>query len=391
MAERVAVLAKLASSDDPRERGWANSGWMLALAEAGDLHGAVAKGRAAVKEEPANALFHANLGAQLSGLGHQEAALEEWKTAVRLDRRSNPQMNPRFARRNHHQNVSAVALLTGDYAAAARELMSGVALTTGDERLYFDNAAGLVAEAHDMAEAARLIREAPPRAVGDLYPTAAPAWLAFVRGDWADALPLWTEYDKALAEGAGELQASRTINTWPYLAELRARTGDVAGAAALLSATPADCYDCAVARAVVAGLKGDGTQADRGFAEAARLGPSLPYGLYRWGESLLARGDADAAIAKLRLAQEKGPRYPDPVELWGEALLAKGDAKGAAGKFAQAAALAPKWGRLHLKWGEALARLGKADEARARWRAAAGMGMSATERADLDRWLSKAL
>lgn len=38
---------------------------------------------------------------------------------------------------------------------------------------------------------------------------------------------------------------------------------------------------------------------------------------------------------------------------------------------------------LHLKWGEALAAQGKADEARAKWRTAAGMDLTAAERAAL--------
>ena len=73
------------------------------------------------------------------------------------------------------------------------------------------------------------------------------------------------------------------------------------------------------------------------------------------------------------------------MEGWGEALLSEGDAKSASAKFRQAARTAPRWGRLHLKWGEALAKLGKAEEARAQWRLAAGMDLTAPERAELQR------
>ena len=72
------------------------------------------------------------------------------------------------------------------------------------------------------------------------------------------------------------------------------------------------------------------------------------------------------------------------VEAVGEGLAGlREHAKSAAAKFAQAQPLAPRWGRLHLKWGEALARLGRAEAARAKWRAAAGMDLSAVDRAAL--------
>ena len=40
-----------------------------------------------------------------------------------------------------------------------------------------------------------------------------------------------------------------------------------------------------------------------------------------WGQALLARGDADGAIAKFTLANQKGPHFADPLEGWGEALM----------------------------------------------------------------------
>ena len=84
-------------------------------------------------------------------------------------------------------------------------------------------------------------------------------------------------------------------------------------------------------------------------------------------------------------AHRRGPRFADPLELWGEALMRKGDWAGAVARFAEADQHAPRWGRNHLRWGEALARLGRTDEARAQWRAAAGMDLSAADRAELAR------
>ncbi len=49
---------------------------------------------------------------------------------------------------------------------------------------------------------------------------------------------------------------------------------------------------------------------------AARQAPSLPFAEAEWGAALLAKGDADGAIAKETLANQKGPHFADPLEVW---------------------------------------------------------------------------
>jgi len=184
--------------------------------------------------------------------------------------------------------------------------------------------------------------------------------------------------------------ALRTRRDAPLLAEAMARTGDIKGARAVAAATPLDCAACLRARAEVESAARNWRGADAWYARAAAFAPRLPQAETQWGESLLARGDAKGAIAKLRAASAKGPHYADPLELWGEALISTGDAEAAAGKYAEAAKFAPRWGHLHLRWGEALAKLGKADDARSKWRAAAGMDLAPADRARLDRLLAPA-
>jgi tetratricopeptide (TPR) repeat protein len=137
-------------------------------------------------------------------------------------------------------------------------------------------------------------------------------------------------------------------------------------------------------RATIADLKGDHRSADAYWAQAVAAAPSYPQAETDWGHSLLNRGDADAAIAKLKSASRKAPHFADPIELWGEALLAKGDFGGASARFSEAFKYAPHWGRLHLKWSEALARQGKADAARAQKQAAAVEDLTPAERAELN-------
>jgi tetratricopeptide (TPR) repeat protein len=86
-----------------------------------------------------------------------------------------------------------------------------------------------------------------------------------------------------------------------------------------------------------------------------RLRLPWPVPVANAGEAMLARGEADAAIAKFTIANQKGPHFADPLEGWGEALMAKNQSRPALAKFAEAEKYAPNWGRLHLKWGEALA------------------------------------
>jgi tetratricopeptide (TPR) repeat protein len=203
--------------------------------------------------------------------------------------------------------------------------------------------------------------------------------VASAAGAWDEALRL-SDLSALQAQSPG-LSDPIACLVEPVAAYAIARQGDLAGAQARVGRTPPDCYDAVIFRARIAELAGDHAHADHWFRQAVRMAPSIAFAHQRWAEAKLARGDTDGAIAEADVARKLAPRFADPLETLGEALLEKGDAKGAAAKFAQAAKLAPRWGRLHLKWGEALAELARADEARARWRAAAGMDLTAAERA----------
>jgi tetratricopeptide (TPR) repeat protein len=181
--------------------------------------------------------------------------------------------------------------------------------------------------------------------------------------------------------------AARATFIWPRLAYARARTGDLAGAQALIAATPLDCYLCARERARIAELAGDRTAADRWSAEARRQGPSLPFAFAERGQMLMARGDPAGAIRFFEQAIERGPRWADPQKYWGDALLVQGDEAGAIRKYRAAADRAPHWGALHLAWGRALEAQGKRDQAREKYTEAARMDLSAADRAEVVRRL----
>ncbi len=172
-------------------------------------------------------------------------------------------------------------------------------------------------------------------------------------------------------------------------AEALAHLGRMAEAMALVGGTPLDCQPCVMARGEIAALAGQPALADHWFGEAVKMTPSLPMASTAWGRVLLDRGQTDRAIAQFKIANTRGPHFADPLSWWGEALLRKGETRAAIKKFKEADKYAPKWGRNHLLWGDALAKLGKADKAREQWRAAAGMDLSAADRARVTALLQK--
>ena len=111
--------------------------------------------------------------------------------------------------------------------------------------------------------------------------------------------------------------------------------------------------------------------------------PSIPLTDLWWGQALLKRGQADAAIEKFIRANKLGPHFADPLEGWGEALKAKNQSRLALAKFEAANKYAPNWGRLHLKWGEALGYVGKRDEAKVQLARAAQLGLTRADKAEL--------
>jgi len=133
------------------------------------------------------------------------------------------------------------------------------------------------------------------------------------------------------------------------------------------------------------GLEKNWNGSEYWYARATHDAPTPPLAWCDWGHMLLVKGDYGGAIAKLRIAHGKGPHYADPLEYWGEALIKQNRADLALEKFSQANMYAPHWGRLHLKWGEALFWLGKKDDARRQFAIAAGLDLTAAEKAELAR------
>ena len=398
VAEAYAVISDLALHGPPGERGWAYGKWAgMDLNDHGD---AVAARIHAAKG------FGFNAGADLSDRislvntevwsGHEEEDLAISKLLEAEAQKRLPDTSEYFYTENKLLGRAWLEFILPDYRASAADWTR----TAEDDPTSHNAAIGPAMAAtadlldHDLGASRQamtpLTGVAETAYMWDVAKGAFLAlpvyWTAVETGNWPAALAdartvdAWLEANKVQRPIFGLLQS---VWIHPLEALAQARTGDVAGAQALIATTPLDCYLCVRVRGQIAAEAKDWPTANRWFAEAARQAPSLPFAYADWSEALLARGDLDGAIAKAALARDKGPHFADPMELWGEALMAKGDDDGAIGKFAAADRDAPRWGRNHLRWGQALARLGRADQARAQWRAAAGMDLPAADRATL--------
>ncbi len=368
IASYDAFLASGASADD---RATAHTGKALSWVLQGRWREALAQGTAALEAGPAPALRpYRNLMFIQKRIGMSEPAL---RNAQLWQQQPFRREVPNDARSLIGKQRQALLLaMEGDYLAALRagepmfEMKIPGTLDADQRHQLVPILVGL----HEPSRARRLVPliqpSSPDAARRARIQADALMAIAEEEGDWPVLLTL---------EGEGGMPTQRAIAL--------ARLGRLAEAQALADSFPSNCDMCLRARGEIAEAAGHRADADRWFAEAARITPSLPFALTDWGRIKLARGDLAGAIAAFTAAHAKTRGFADPLAYWGEALLAQSKAKGAAAKFAQAAPHAPRWGRLHLKWGEALAKLGKADEARAKWRAAATMDLSPTDRAAL--------
>ena len=396
--EAFQVISDLAVNGPLSERGWAYAQWsVFDLNDHGDLAAAKAHAqRAITMGGDASLTAEISLVNEETWAGHDQAALDVSRILELRAQRPTPGTTNLYFQENRLVSIAWLATLTGDHRSAAEEWMR--AARTPDYMNMAVLAPALAATDYEMDHDPRSAREAMTLSGGASDASLMPAnaiwafnalpgyWAAAEAGDWAGALAHARATDAWLEQNASGLKVYNLMRqTWiqPLEALAQARTGDVAGATALIMTTPADCYLCVRVRGLIAAQARDWTTAARWFEEAARQAPALPFAYSDWGGMLLAKGDLDGALAKFARAHATSPHFADPEELRGEALVRKGDVPGAAEAFAAADKDAPRWGRNHLLWGEALARLGRRDEARAQFDVAAGLELAADDRAEL--------
>jgi Tfp pilus assembly protein PilF len=351
----------------------------------GDLAAKPYYERALAMTPQINAFVPRNLSNVEADLGHIERGHALVRLALARERVSKTE-TPEAQRTSELNDQAAIAADLGDFGETLRDVtamsqtnLSGFVGENGPDLLI----AWIRANLHETGAATAMLQAFEPQGKQLAFLRASYLAQAHVAaGDWAGAASQ-VDQASALAAMAPDHGAAAALRLKSLKARTLARLGRLAEAQRLVEPLPPDCAYCLLARAEVAQAAGEDRAADRWYGEAVGLTPSLPAANEAWGRALLARGDARGALVRFDAAHAKGPRFADPIEGRGEARLALGDAQAAAAAFAEAARLTPRWGRLRLKWGEALARQGKAAEAKAQFRTAAGMDLTAAERAEL--------
>jgi len=331
-------------------------------------------------------------------LGHDEQALAYSKLVDTESRVRSPDTTETFFESNKQIASGYLASQLGDFAKSATDLkpLENEASFLSSDVAGAAATANALALAHDpvaaTAELAQYGSVDDTRFMtidADAGWVSVPVyWIAVMQGDWRAALGDIEACDawlKARTPQHGVYGLMRTVFVVPLEALALANTGDTAHASALIATTPADCYLCMRVRGRIAELQGDRAAASRAYAEAVRLGPSIPFAYADWGAMLMRKGDLDGAIAKFREANLKGPHFADPIEMWGEALMQQNRSDLALAKFEEANTYAPNWGRLHLEWGKALFYAGHADEAKKQFAIASSLDLSPSDKATLSR------
>jgi tetratricopeptide (TPR) repeat protein len=399
-AQRVAkatqIYRKLIAGDDRKEQAWAWNG--LATMQFNfyaDNRKSAWYYQKALATDPDFTLGYYALAARNAPLGQEEDTFRNGREFIRRAELGTPELNPRYARSALAQAKGLFLSALGEFAAAipiekeaAESMDSFTVLARGN---FLNVAIYSMARIHDLAAVRAYLKALGWTGVpaGGNYITPQ-FWNAMESGDWRGVLVLESALN-APSAGNRLLPEKRITNgdfnpsLWAFIAYAHARTGDIAGAEALIAKTASDNATAVRIRAMIAEVKGEHARADWWFARSEAQTPSIPLTDLWWGQALLKRGQPDAAIEKFTLASQKGPKFADPLEGWGEALMAKNQSHLALAKFEEADKYAPNWGRLHLKWGEALGYIGRKDEARAEYQKASTLDLTSADKAELAR------
>ena len=374
-------------TDGSAERADAYSLWSGTTRNVtGDMKLALSRAAIAADLNPKLLTVRLEMMAAFVLMGHDEEALREAQAMRDFKEQDQPtaQQGHGFAEILTRGESIRDASLGAFTLAASEDLCPSC-----PQSVKFATQAESAARAHDGAQSRALVAKAVAAepAAGVVVAGADIARVEYFSQidveDWRAAVSSARAYEadikSDLTRSPGLKAVRLRIQAAPLLAYGLARAGDLAGAQAVIDATPGDCYQCIRTRGLIAAAAKQWDRADWWFARAVAFGPSLPFAYADWGQSLLDQDEPDAAITKFAIASQKGPRFADPLEMWGEALMKKNRSDLALGKFTEADKYAPNWGKLHLKWGEALVYAGKKDEAQKQFAIAAGLDLVQAE------------
>ncbi|MDE2236103.1 MAG: tetratricopeptide repeat protein [Gammaproteobacteria bacterium] len=388
-AQALALVRAAYPTATAKEKPWLLNAWGNALGDLNQFPAAVEKYSQAIHSEPHFWIAYNNLVGILLVMGKEEAA---FKAGVNFERQTH--RGSWFGAHVDTSNYQYVDYLRMDLPAVHAELVADEAAHNGVGTNVAPDPpldAEMLARMHADTQA-NLILQTTPGAGTDHYVVAATNYvqglLALDRHDYAQAANLLEAADVLLTKYP-VLQGDFYSPPVCYLglAEELAGYPNKADAAIARGGHFVDCYRF---KADIAAHRGDWSGAQKDYAAAVSLAPSMPQAYQSWGLALLHHHDYIGAIAKFQMADARGPHWCDPLESWGQALAAEGEYAQAVQKYAEAAKYTPGWGALELHWGEALDKLGRHSEAMAHYRSAQTFGnLSETQQGQLTSLLGK--
>ena len=357
-AESFEVISDLASNGPLTERGWAYTLWgTLDVNVSADLdtarkHCLKGLSYSGASTVPAEICL---VGAE-TWSGHDEKAFQ-YSVPLELHSQENsPGISKVFFESNRLIAQGWLETITGDLQKSAKDwtLVESAPEFLGSAKLAPALAASAYAVNHDPEAGRKIAATLEPDDDRSLLKldaiwafSALPTyWIAAASADWPAALTdakvcdAWLDAHTPTDKLFGQM---RVVWIQPLVALAMAKTGDVAGAEALISATPLDCYLCARVRGQIAAIQRDWPTAERWFAEAVRQAPSLPFAYSEWGSILISKGDTSDALAKFTAAHEHGPHFADALKGWGDALARQGKWSLALAKYDEALEYGPNW------------------------------------------------
>jgi tetratricopeptide (TPR) repeat protein len=360
-AESLDVISDLATNGPLTEQGWAYTLWgTLDVNVSADLDSArkhCSKGLSysGASTVPAEICL---VGAE-SWSGHDEKAFQ-YSVPLELHSQENsPGISKVFFESNRLIAQGWLETITGDLQKSAKDwtLVESAPEFLGSARLAPALAASAYALNHDPEAGRKIAATLEPNDDRSLlkldaiwaFSALPDYWIAAAGDDWpaaltdAKACDAWLDAHAPIDKLFGQLRA---VWIQPLVALAMAKTGDVAGAEVLISATPLDCYLCVRIRAQIASIHRDWSSAERWFAEAVRQAPSLPFAYSEWGDMQLSKGDTNSALTKFAGAHLRGPHFADPLKGWGDALARQGQWSSALAKYDEALVYAPNWKEL---------------------------------------------
>ena len=284
-AESFDVISDLATNGPLTERGWAYTLWgtldvnVSAELEAARKHCSKGLSYSGASTVPAEICL---VGAE-TWSGHDEKA---YLYSVPLELHSqekSPGISKVFFESNRLIAQGWLESITGDLQRSAKDwtLVESAPEFLGSAKLAPALAASAYALNHDPEAGRKIAATLEPNDDRSLlkldaiwaFSALPDYWVAAASDNWpaaladAKACDVWLDAHAPADKLFGQLRA---VWIQPLVALAMAKTGDVTGAEALISATPLDCYLCLRVRGQIAAIHHDWPTAERWFAEAVR-------------------------------------------------------------------------------------------------------------------------